>query len=96
MAYKVLLSDCFKWMEGQKENTITAIVTDPPYGVKEYTDAEMEKKRMGTGGIWRIPPSFDGHTRQALPRFSVINDDPRERDNMYSFFSIGPRWRSRS
>ena len=33
-----------------------------------------------------MPPSFDGHTRQALPRFSVINDDPKERENVYTFF----------
>ncbi len=74
------------WMNEQDENSITAIVTDPPYGVKEYTEDEIAKQRQGKGGIWRIPPSFDGHTRQALPRFSVINDDPKERENVYEFF----------
>lgn len=38
------------------------------------------------GGIWRRPPSFDGHTHNAVPRFSVINDDPQERENVYTFF----------
>ena len=86
MAYQMINEDCFEWMKTQPENSITSIVTDPPYGVKEYTECEIEKQRNGKGGIWRIPPSFDGHIRQAVPRFSVINDDPKERENVYSFF----------
>ena len=86
MAYKLINQDCFIWMAMQDENSITSIVTDPPYGVKEYTEIEIKKQRQGKGGIWRLPPSFDGHTRQALPRFSVINDDPKERENVYTFF----------
>lgn len=86
MAYHIFNEDCFVWMRAQEENSITSIVTDPPYGVKEYTEGEIEKQRNGKGGIWRIPPSFDGYVRQALPRFSVINDDPKERENVYSFF----------
>ena len=86
MSYVYIYSDCFDWMRQREENSITAIVTEPPYGVKEYTEPEIEKKRQGKGGIWRIPPAFDGHTRQAVPRFSVINDDPREREAVYRFF----------
>lgn len=86
MPYRLINADCFTWMNEQEENSITAIVTDPPYGVKEYTENEIAKQRQGKGGIWRIPPSFDGHTRQALPRFSVINDNPKERENVYDFF----------
>ncbi len=86
MSYTLVNDNCFDWMRQREENSITAIVTDPPYGVKEYTDEEIEKQRSGKGGIWRIPPSFDGHVRQAVPRFSVINDDPKERDNVYNFF----------
>jgi site-specific DNA-methyltransferase (adenine-specific) len=29
-----------------------AIVTDPPYGVKEYDFDQLEKKDNGNGGIW--------------------------------------------
>lgn len=86
MPYTIINADCFEWMKQREENSITAIVTDPPYGVKEYTDEELKKQRQGRGGIWRIPPSFDGHVRQAVPRFSVINDDPKERENVYRFF----------
>lgn len=86
MLYTYLNVDCFNWMCDQSENTITSIVTDPPYGVREYTPVEIEKRNSGSGGIWRIPQSFDGHTRQPVPRFSVINDDPNERENVYRFF----------
>lgn len=86
MTYKLINDNCFHWMEHQEYNSITAIVTDPPYGVKEYTELELEKKRTSSGGIWRIPPSFDGHKRRPLPRFSVINDNPIERENVYKFF----------
>lgn len=86
MAYELIKADCFVWMEKREENSITAIVTDPPYGIKEYSEKEIEKQRSGKGGIWRIPPAFDGHIRKAVPRFSVINDDPKERENVYNFF----------
>ena len=86
MSYTFLNADCFTWMQQQSPNTITAIVTDPPYGVIEYTEAELEKKRKGKGGIWRLPPSFDGHKRMAVPRFSVINDDSEGRKAIFDFF----------
>lgn len=91
MAYNLTNTDCFSWMAKRAEKSITAIVTDPPYGVKEYTEKEIEKQRAGKGGIWRIPPAFDGHKRKSLPRFSVINDDPKERRNVYEFFFAGRR-----
>jgi site-specific DNA-methyltransferase (adenine-specific) len=31
--------------------------------VKEYDFDQLLKRANGNGGIWRIPPSFDGHTR---------------------------------
>jgi hypothetical protein len=34
--------------------------------------------------VWRIPPSFDGHRRAPLPRFTVLDDDDRTR--LYAFF----------
>ncbi len=88
MPYTLINADCFDWMSAQSENGITAIVTDPPYGVKEYTDEELTRRRDGSGGgVWRQPPTFDGCTRQPLPRFSVINDDPLERKRVFTFFN---------
>jgi site-specific DNA-methyltransferase (adenine-specific) len=68
------LADCLEWMEARPENSVHAIVTDPPYGVKEYTAKEKHKLRNGRGGVWRIPPSFDGCKRQPVPRFTVLTD----------------------
>jgi len=81
----VILADCFEWMTRIPKESIHAIVTDPPYGVKEYDPDQLEKRANGNGGIWRIPPSFDGHDRSPLPRFTALNDN--ERDRLQRYFS---------
>jgi site-specific DNA-methyltransferase (adenine-specific) len=70
-------ADCMSWLTQRAPCSIHAVVTDPPYGVKEYTAEEQTKLRAGKGGVWRIPPSFDGHKRSPLPRFTVLDDDDR-------------------
>lgn len=80
-------ADCFDWLSEQPGLSIHGVVTDPPYGLVEYTAKELTKRRNGTGGVWRIPPSFDGHRRAPLPRFTVLTD--RELEDLYSFFH---RW----
>ncbi len=69
---RLVLADCNAWLAGQPANSIHAVVTDPPYGLVEYSDAEQAKLRQGRGGVWRIPPSFDGAKRAPLPRFTVL------------------------
>lgn len=81
---RVVHADCFEWLARVPESSLHAIVTDPPYGVKEYDFDQLEKRANGKGGIWRIPPSFDGHTRAPLPRFTALN--PRERKRLGRFF----------
>ena len=71
------VADCMGWLAGREENSVHAVVTDPPYGLHEYTAKEQGKLRAGRGGVWRIPPSFDGHQRSPLPRFTVLTDDDR-------------------
>ena len=65
--------DCLSWLAEQEPNSIAGVVTDPPYGLVEYTDKEKAKLRAGKGGVWRIPPSFDGHERSPLPRFTTLS-----------------------
>ncbi len=65
-------SDCFEWLRARSERSIHAVVTDPPYGLIEYSDQEQDKLRTGKGGVWRIPPAFDGTKRSPLPRFTVL------------------------
>jgi DNA modification methylase len=81
--------DCFDWIEKRQENSIHAVVTDPPYGLHEYTHDQQLKLRNGKGGVWRIPPSFDGHTRSPLPRFTTLTDDQREQ--LSAFFFVWAR-----
>ena len=64
--YQIYNADAFAWLAARDENSLHAIVTDPPYGVKEYTEDEQTKLRAGRGGVWRIPPSFDGSKGMAL------------------------------
>lgn len=77
-------ADCFEWLSGIPENSLHAIVTDPPYGVKEYDFEQLEKRSNGNGGIWRIPPAFDGNIRSPLPRFTALNE--KERKYLKRFF----------
>ena len=51
-------NDCFSWIERQEDCSIHAVVTDPPYGLYEYTEEQQTKLRSGKGGVWRIPPSW--------------------------------------
>ncbi len=55
---RMFQEDCLSWLERQAKNSVHAVVTDPPYGLVEYSDAEQIKLRQGRGGVWRIPPSF--------------------------------------
>ena len=80
----VVHADCLEWLAKVPENSIHAIVTDPPYGVREYEAHELEKLSTGRGGIWRLPPSFDGNVRAPLPRFTAL--DERDREKMVLFF----------
>ncbi len=69
----LIQADCFDWLASAPTNSVEAIVTDPPYGLVEYSAREQEKLRNGRGGVWRIPPSFDGNVRAPLPRFTVLS-----------------------
>lgn len=80
----VILYDCFEWLSRIPENSIHGIVTDPPYGVKEYESEQIAKRNKGEGGMWRIPPSFDGNLRSPLPRFTALSQ--KERENLKAFF----------
>ncbi|MEQ9208662.1 MAG: hypothetical protein RLN96_02305, partial [Pseudomonadales bacterium] len=78
------MSDSFRWIQGAAPCSFEAIVTDPPYGVVEFSELEVKKLRSGKGGVWRIPPSFDGITRSPLPRFTTLSD--KDRTYLRGFF----------
>jgi site-specific DNA-methyltransferase (adenine-specific) len=90
----IVRADCLTWLAAAPENSIHAIVTDPPYGVKEYETDQLDKRAAGVGGIWRIPPSFDGHERSPLPRFTALN--VKERNVVRDFFTEWARLATRA
>lgn len=82
--YELVGGDCFQWLKERECNSIHAIVTDPPYGLKEYSATEKAKLRNGNGGVWRIPPKLDGYERKPVPRFTVLS--MQERNQLKPFF----------
>jgi site-specific DNA-methyltransferase (adenine-specific) len=86
---RLLQDDCLDWLERQQANSIHAVVTDPPYGLVEYSETEQRKLRAGRGGVWRIPPAFDGARRSPLPRFTVLK--PTDLDALEQFFRAWAR-----
>jgi site-specific DNA-methyltransferase (adenine-specific) len=85
MGYELHRGNAFQTLqEHYDENSIHAVVTDPPYGVVEFETAQMEKMRDGVGGVWRIPPELDGSKRKPLPRFTVLTEN--DKDKLRTFF----------
>ncbi len=82
-------ADCFDWLEQQPDHSFHAVVTDPPYGLHEYTAEQQAKLRNGKGGVWRIPPSFDGHVRSPLPRFTTLA--PAQLEYLRTYFFVWAR-----
>lgn len=91
--YELHLTDCFDWLRCQREASIHAVVTDPPFGLVEYEGDQLRKRETGKGGIWRIPPELDGVQRKPLPRFTVLKQ--RDLENLVRFFSEWGRLLSR-
>lgn len=82
---RLVRSDAAAVLAALPDASVHAIVTDPPYGATEYEPEQLAKLRGGRGGIWRIPPAFDGVQRSPLPRFTVFTAD--ELDRMRAFFA---------
>jgi site-specific DNA-methyltransferase (adenine-specific) len=81
---KLYLQNCIEWLRVAERDSVSAVVTDPPYGLVEYEAGQQRKLREGRGGVWRIPPSFDGASRRPLPRFTVLT--AAERQQITEFF----------
>lgn len=78
-------ADCLDWLAKRAEKSIHGVVTDPPYGLVEYHPQQQTKMRNGKGGVWRIPPAYDGFQRSPLPRFTTLSS--AELENLDSFFN---------
>ena len=85
MAFALHHANCFEWVRSQSPNSFHAIVTDPPFGILEFSSAEVAKLRDGRGGVWRIPPRIGGSERSPLPRFTVLSES--ERNHVRTYFA---------
>lgn len=83
--YQIENVDAFEWLASREMNSVEAVVTDPPYGLVEYSEKELLKLKNGRGGIWRLPPSFDGSKRMPLPRFTVLTEADQKSLRDFSF-----------
>mgnify|MGYP000964890688 CR=1 FL=1 len=86
MTYELIHANAIEWLTNNRskyENYFHAVITDPPYGLKEYKPEELEKRANGSGGIWRIPPKIGGSERSPLPRFTVLED--KDIEELYNF-----------
>ena len=81
---ELYLGDCRSWLKSREPNSVHAVVTDPPYGMLEYSESHLRKLRAGKGGVWRIPPSIGGSKRQPLPRFTVLT--AKDTAALFKFF----------
>jgi site-specific DNA-methyltransferase (adenine-specific) len=75
--YTIHKAEALEWLRLQRANSFHAVVTDPPFGLVEYSAAELNKRRRGSGGIWRLPNAADGAKRQPMPRFTVLSGHDR-------------------
>ena len=81
--YEIHHADAFEWLGSAKPSSIHAVVTDPPYGLLEYTPGQLEKMKNGRGGVWRIPPAYDGCQRSPLPRFTVLTQHDKSKLRLF-------------
>lgn len=83
MSYQIFHADCFDWLREQPAHSVHAVLTDPPYGLIEFSRKELDKLRSGKGGVWRLPPAIGGHVRDPLPRFTVLSE--KEKHNLREY-----------
>src|SRR2546430_1087313 len=76
-------SDCIDWLRERESNSIHGVVSDPPYGLVEYTPKQL-KARRNNKGVWRLPRSYDGYERAPVPRFTELR--PSDVDRLHEFF----------
>jgi site-specific DNA-methyltransferase (adenine-specific) len=76
--YTIHNEDSFRWLAEQRAQTFHAVVSDPPFGIVEYSAEELHRRRNGNrGGVWRLPQAFDGFARRPQPRFTVLTEHDR-------------------
>jgi hypothetical protein len=76
-------ANCIDWLRARLPSSIHGVVTDPPYGLVEYTPKELRARRKNKG-VWRLPRSYDGYERAPVPRFTELR--PSDVEQLHEFF----------
>lgn len=89
MAHHLVRGDGVAWLAARPEKSVHAIVTDPPFAVREFRDEAPGRRGQGGGeGAWRHPPTLGGRRRSPLPRFTDLSRaDLRALDEFYAAFA---------
>jgi len=77
-AITLIQGDCLEEIERLDGDSVHAVCTDPPYGLVEFSSGQVAKLRAGRGGVWRLPPKWDGCERRPLPRFTVLTQEQKK------------------
>ena len=77
------------WLARIPLQSLHAIVTDPPFGIREFENEHLDKMSDGSGGVWRQPPTLDGCKRSPVPRFTAMS--PTELSEVRTFFASWSR-----
>ena len=83
--YEIQCRDALDALPDLRRCSVHAVVTDPPFGLVEFTSEQLAKLRSGKGGIWRLPRNYDGYLRQPAPRFTVLTKE--QHDEIRTFFA---------
>lgn len=73
-------ADAMDWLDKAPEESIHAIVTDPPYGLREFEEEHVDSIKAEDGDeVWQTFRYADGSERAVQPCFSTLNDKDRKR-----------------
>src|SRR5262245_17737131 len=70
--YRLVQTDACNWLQNRKAKPVHAVLTAPPFALIEFEPGQLKKRASGSGGIWRLPQSFEGVERRPMPRFTVL------------------------
>lgn len=84
--FHLLFGNCLEEVAQIEDRSLHAICTDPPYSLVEFSSEEIAKLRKRKGGMWRLPPKWDGCERKPLPRFTVLSDEQKK--GIHTFFHL--------
>jgi len=69
--FSLYQGDSFAWLSSAPRCSVHAVVTDPPYGLLEYSDSQLLKLRAGEGacGEFRRPSTAASDGRSPASRY---------------------------